>query len=213
MKVSIKAAKKHTYSLIDKALIIQEAYSIDRNVNATARKYNVRRQQITDWKKKGILDLYLAHRAPVDSVGRQTAAVVANQMEFGDDDVMDMNATNNMETHLNRQSHLKDRKRVTTAYRLKGGGRKFKMPEELERQLRGFFIEMRDESLPVDMTVLITHTHLLDPMCNINVSPDAFCQRINRHLINWGAAYRQGTHKAQEKKLHLKTMKEFHTYI
>ena len=176
MKVTAKPVKRHSYSLQDKARIAIEAYSCDRNVKPTARKFNVQTKQIRAWIKNGIVELYNKQSVPLPVHTWETAAVRANQTsDFGED-------TDNRDVHLAiiRQDSLEHRKRYTKAYRLNGGGRKAIMSKLLLDQLRGFVVEMRNDEYPLDMETMMVQAQLFDPECKKDCTDRAFQQRLYR---------------------------------
>lgn len=209
MKVTAKPVKRYSYSLKDKAVIAIEAYSRPRNVKPTARKFNVQTKQIRSWIDKGIVELYNKHLVPVPVHTWVTDAVRANQTDdFGlDTDNRDV------ESSIIRQDSLEHQKRYTTAFRLKGGGRKAIMSRGLLQQLRGFVVEMRNDEYPLDMETMICQAQLFDPECKKDCNDDAFRQRMYRVMNGFRLSYRRGTHKAQIKRLYGKAMKDFHCYI
>lgn len=210
MKITAKPVKNKTYSLFSKAEIAIEAYASPRNVKPTARKFNLQPKQIRDWVKKGIVEKYRRHFIRINAVHTETAAVRANNMV--DFDAIE-EELDELQVALDRQEYLKGRKRLACAYRMKGGGRKTMTGLQTKQQLKGFFMDMRKDDLPVDMAMFIAQANVIDPLCMVNVSLDAFRQRMNRLLKDWGGSYRLATHKAQIKKMHPKTMNEFQAYI
>ena len=113
-------------------------------------------------EKKGILEKYDEYQVQPVSHHIETPAVRANQMEFHGDEDGSFD-DDKMHVALAKQGVLKERKRMTKSFRLKGGGRRASIQRPLERQLKRFFIEMRDDDLPVDMHAMIAQAHLFDP--------------------------------------------------
>lgn len=211
MKITTEPVKRVSLIIYDKGKIVLQAYSIDRNVKPTAREFNVQPKQIRKWKKEGFHDDCSSSLVPIVAVHEQTDAVRANSMEYTYLDVEDEPLVRQA---LRRQIELRKRKRLSSAHRKEGGGRKPSFSEETIQELLEFFIEMREDELPVTVEELICQVKLIDPAACEGVSHTALRHRMYRLLDSkMCSSYRKGTHKAQDTMLLGDRMREFNKYI
>jgi transposase-like protein len=192
--------------------MVREAYSTEKNIRATARKYSVQPHQLREWKRLRLdeeLALALENEQIVQR--RATAAVRANLMEANNNEVDDD------ETSVQRQAADQDsrrkRKRSKSACRKTGGGRKCIFQAQTISDLKGFFDEARESDLSINIRVMMAQAKLLDPVECSYITETALQHRVYRLLRKWNVSWRRGTHKAQNTRHSAKVMRDFHTYI
>jgi hypothetical protein len=202
--------KKRTLSLYAKGEIVVEAYHIQNNVKATARRHNVQPQQVQRWKKAKLDDLFLRHE--IQQIGpKRTShdAVRANEMDVFDLD----DQPSDHHVALIRQNDIRSKKRLSKDFRrLPGGGSKPLVSDEDINSLKQFYIEQRETDFPITMPILVCELMSMNPIYN-NMEYSVISQRILRLLHKWQLSYRKGTHKAQNTRFRFKVMKDFHSYI
>ena len=209
MKITTEPVKRCSLPLHTKGLIVIEAYSLPRNIRATARKYNIQTNQIRDWKHQGIDNDFNNFLESIVPVHEQTDAVRANLMDPSDENEEE----SLIRQAFRRQIDLKKRKRFSSFHHKQGGGRKRIFSEQTVSNLQSFFLEMREDDIPISVDELVCHAMLIDPVACVGASHSALQHRMYRLLEDWGSSYRRGTHKAQDTRLCFERMAEFHKYI
>jgi transposase-like protein len=216
MKVGTEIVRRVSYSLLEKGRMTIEAYSTEKNIRATAKKYNVQPQQIRKWKSKQLDATYEEYTEEVNNNNKRrlfegTAAERANALLDSDDEDNDDN--NSLQLQKADQEERAARKRQKRAHRDTGGGRKCKFPMEINDGLKLFFETFRENDFTVDIRLMMAQAKSLDPEGCAAISDTALRFRIYRLMKHWNVSWRKGTHKAQNTRHTAKKMREFHRYI
>jgi transposase-like protein len=215
MKVGTETVRRVSYSLLEKGRMAVEAYSTEKNIRATAKKYNVQPQQIRKWKSKKLDATYIEYVEEQNNNNKRrllegTAAERANALLDSDEEDDD---NNSFQLQKVDQEQRAARKRQKTAHRDTGGGRKSKFPTEINNALKFFFDTFRENDFTVDIRLMMAQAKSLDPEGCATISDTALRFRVYRLMKSWNVSWRKGTHKAQNTRHTAKKMREFHRYI
>ena len=218
MKVSTEPVRRVSYSILEKGRMVIEAYSTEKNIKPTARKYNVQSVQIRLWKRNGFDNLYQNYLEEEEALKRQrqehqqgTAAERAVALVETDEE---SNDADSIERQQRIQEFRKRRKRQSKAHRIGGGGRKCKLRPETIESLKSFFDEYRAKNFTINIRLMLAQVRRLEPTVLQTCSSEyALRHRIYRLLAKWNITWRKGTHQAQNTRHTSKLMRDFHRYV
>jgi DDE superfamily endonuclease len=109
---------------------------------------------------------------------------------------------------------LKFRNNSSSKYRFAGGGRKSKVPSEIDDHMRDFLREHRGKDFSVSVRMLALEYKRMDPTCtDDDVSFHALRQRVHRRINHWDFSIRRKTHVAQLTRHSESVISEFQKYV
>jgi hypothetical protein len=106
-----------------------------------------------------------------------------------------------------RQTHANKKSQFVKA------GRKDGFSPEMVQQIKQYFNQRRDSSLPVSIQQLAVEAMRTDPVSCSELSTDALRKLIARLLDRWDVSFQRGTHVAQNTRFDVMTMDDFCKYI
>jgi DDE superfamily endonuclease len=121
-------------------------------------------------------------------------------------------AIDNNDTTTNKV--LKMRNNSAPKFRFAGGGRKSKVPQDVDDHMREFLREHRGKDFSVSVRMLAMEYKRVDPTAtDDNVSFHALRQRILRRTNQWDFSIRRKTHIAQLTRLSESVITDFQRYV